>query len=325
MLKLKMNAKAENSKKSTPVQTKSSALSKIRSILAFLLASLAIFFASLAILSHWTEKTLTDTDNFNAVVGPLAKNPEIQKFASQKLSQTITEQVSSAELAQSLLGSVPPNVDSAAIKAQVNQKLETEINKIITSEKFSELWSDATSSAHRQAIGLMSSPDDQPVTVISYRESLDRLLAILKTSELKQLGDIDLEQGSGEIKVKSENIKELKQNYQRLTSIDTTALILALLFGGLAILTANKRVKMVRKLGLGLAISTGLIAIFGLVLSNASLGDSNTTEILAGQAVLKSLLDELVKTALVVSIVSIFIVIGSTVFLHRGKAIAKSA
>ena len=65
----------------------------MRTIFSTLLIVLASVLALLSVVSVWAADTVTDTDRFVATLGPLAKNPQVQAAASNRITNLVLDRV----------------------------------------------------------------------------------------------------------------------------------------------------------------------------------------------------------------------------------------
>lgn len=299
--------------------------SKLRASLAFTFASLALFLTSIAIFSFWVERTLTDTDNFVEIVGPLAEKEEVKNLISRELSKTINEEVSQTELANELLKTPVGAQITPVLETQLDQKVDSTIDRVMSSDQFGRIWVSLVSTAHSQIIKTLES-EDNSIAKISVGPQLQELINLVNKQELNLGQEIKLSEESGVISLDAQAISDARQAYKKFVSVDTTALILSIIFAGLAVLVANRRLKMVRKLAFGLAVSSGLTALIIFVFSRVKLSQDKTVADFVS-ALTSAVFGGLSRMMITIFVGSIIVAVATTLIIRyssKPKIVAKN-
>lgn len=120
-----------------------------------LLIGLVLF--ALAVPTIWINRTIMDTDQWVATVGPLAEDPAIQNAIADKVSAALFAKVDVEAQIRTALGSVLPTAlapIAAPIAAPLAGQIETYADKLIRdvvqSDQFSTVWT-ATMRTTQQA------------------------------------------------------------------------------------------------------------------------------------------------------------------------------
>lgn len=298
--------------------------SRLRRFLTAIFALLFLFFASISILAFWAERTITDSQQFSAIVGPLASAPEVQKFISREVADAVIENSNPQDLASGLLGLPPGSVLTPQVQNQIEAKIEASTTKIIASEQFQKLWQNGTAKMHSQTINLLAKDDGAQLAVMDVRPELQELFNLVNNSELKLGQKLELEPGSGELKFKTEQLASLRQAYQLFTQVDLVAILAAILSAGLAILIIGpgNRLKITRRLAIGLAISTGLSALFIVIATRVSFYPDDTLQSAFAAVIADSLLEGLKNLSLIIFGVSALVVLAVSLILHKNRLLS---
>ncbi|MGV8964776.1 MAG: hypothetical protein ACOH2F_00730 [Cellulomonas sp.] len=140
---------------------------RTRAVFAVILILLGVLLAPVAVLAHWAQRELTDTDRYVATIGPLAADPVIQSTIANRLTQVAMEQIDVATLVSDAVSALqtnqnlPPRVSTAlgALEQPLTNGIESFVHKaatsVVKSDAFTTAWIDANRVAHGQLVGVM--------------------------------------------------------------------------------------------------------------------------------------------------------------------------
>jgi hypothetical protein len=140
---------------------------RLRAVAAAVLVVLVVLLTVVTVPAAWGRRTVLDTDNYIAVIGPLAEDPAIQAV----LADRITTQVMSLIDVQSVVGEALP--DRAAFLAgpltdAVQGFVRDKVQAVLASDAFAEIWVDANRFVHQQVLAILDGEGD----LISVREGV---------------------------------------------------------------------------------------------------------------------------------------------------------
>lgn len=139
----------------------------IASILSF---ALAFVLLPIGITGFWAQRTVTDTEQFIATVGPLSEDPQIQAAMATYLADRIEDQINPEQLLDNIFGDLVAERPSlkliepvllGAIDSLINQVTL----RIVQSEQFQGLWSFANRAAQRSLLAVLEGNDDGPISL----------------------------------------------------------------------------------------------------------------------------------------------------------------
>ena len=139
---------------------------RARRIGAVLLVVLTVVVFAAGVAGAWARRTVLNTDRYVATVGPLVEDPAVQEY----LARTITDQVFTALDVQGRLQVVlEERADrlvflAGPITSSVQGFVQDQVDKVISSERFAELWTQINRIAHEQALRVLEG-DTTVVTV----------------------------------------------------------------------------------------------------------------------------------------------------------------
>jgi hypothetical protein len=130
-----------------------------RTIWSAVLIIIASVLSILAVLAVWVSDDVTDTDRYVASVAPLARNPEVQAALTDRITAVVVRQVDVPALVGQLSqaaaqrGVPPPTASlisglSGPIASGLTSLIHDVVHKVITSDAFATIWSDANRAAH---------------------------------------------------------------------------------------------------------------------------------------------------------------------------------
>ena len=145
-------------------------------LLAVVLIVIGSLLAPVAVISSWAKTELTDTDNFVATFAPLAKNPDVQALITDQAVTAIDNQLDISKLTSTVIDGITslgtgPRATAAleALKGPATQGIKTLVSNLISnfvkSDAFSEIWTQALRTSHRQMIATLE--NDKNAVVVS--------------------------------------------------------------------------------------------------------------------------------------------------------------
>ncbi len=146
---------------------------KLQAITSWVLVVLGCTMLSTFAIVRWTEQQVLNTNNWVATMSELPKNEAVAHSIGVKVVDGIFEK---ADLTQSLQEVLPERV--AFLAPTISGFLRTRANdlatKIIMSNKFDQLWSDANRTAHENLVKVLRAParEQKDIKVLPYKISL---------------------------------------------------------------------------------------------------------------------------------------------------------
>jgi hypothetical protein len=140
---------------------------RLRAVIAAVLVGLTVLLTLVTVPAAWARRTVLDTDNYLAVIGPLARDPAIQavlvdRMTTQVMSLIDVQSVVSEALPDRAAFLVGPMTD--AIQGFVRDKVQV----ALASDAFAAIWIDANRFVHQQVLAILDGEGD----TISVREGV---------------------------------------------------------------------------------------------------------------------------------------------------------
>ncbi|MFA7323056.1 MAG: hypothetical protein WC005_01730 [Candidatus Nanopelagicales bacterium] len=246
-----------------------------RSIASLLIFVIAMLLTPVAVIGHWGHRTVTDTEQYLATVGPLASDPVIQQAISDEVTKALVAKIDTETLVSQFLGNFVKNpmlTDklSAPIAAGVNGLIGQAVLRLIESPAFETIWLKTNEAAQRSAVALLEGKPSGIIQTNGDKVVLDTtslLVAVqqkLVESGLSVADNVTIPSTGHQITLFETNLLPQLQLIYQFTSpvLQWLPLLVAALFA-LSIALARRRPRTVLTLGVVLA-ATALVLLFAM-------------------------------------------------------------
>ena len=138
-----------------------------RTTTSAVLLTLACLLAPLSVTAVWASTVISDTDRYVDTVAPLADDPAVRRAVANRVTATALDSLQIEALTTQLMDSlaaqenVPPRVAAAlpALVGPITDGVEsftrTQINDLMATPQFAQLWAEANRVAHTQVVRLL--------------------------------------------------------------------------------------------------------------------------------------------------------------------------
>lgn len=131
----------------------------LRSTGSVLLILLASLLSLLAVVSVWANSIVRDTDRYVATVGPLARDPDVQKAVAERVATAVLAQVDVDGLVKELAGAaaqkgVPPRAAEllgdlgGPLTSGLKDVVGDVVRRVVSGRAFDAVWVNANRAAH---------------------------------------------------------------------------------------------------------------------------------------------------------------------------------
>ena len=229
--------------------------------------------------SFWARTTITDTDSYVAVVGPLASDPEVQAAVEAQLTDRVMTELAKLDIMGSLTSAleargVSPALAQALALLQSPVQDRTEalvsrvVDRVVTSDAFANVWVSANRVAHTQLIRLL----EGETSVLTQQENgqlvvdISALSSTVRTAlenagvpGASRLPDI----GGTVVVGDGQRLSQAKTAYQLVKGLPWVILVvdLALLVGGVLLARRRWRATLLTLGGVLVAALVTLVAV----------------------------------------------------------------
>ncbi len=125
-----------------------------RRVLVVVLAVLTCVSILTSAVGVWAHRTLLNTDSWVATVGPLAKDPAVQKAVATEVSNQL---LSVVDVEKFVKEDLPPRASglAAPLKTAVQQFVFAATEKLMQTEQFQQFWVQANRVTHQLAVKVL--------------------------------------------------------------------------------------------------------------------------------------------------------------------------
>ena len=143
-------------------------MSKWRSILSGVLIVVACVLGPLTVAAVWVSDEIGSTSRYVATMAPLASNPDVQAGVTNRITDAVIQQTDVNGLvtgitqglasATSALPQVSGEIGSLTgpLTSGITGFVHATVQKVVTSDQFQTLWSDANRTAHAAVVKLLT-------------------------------------------------------------------------------------------------------------------------------------------------------------------------
>jgi hypothetical protein len=252
-----------------------------------------VLLAPLAVVAHWAQRELTDTDRFLATIGPLAQDPVVQSALVGRVTDAIMERLD----VPSLVGTVSDNLDERGLEraSQALTLLEGSVTggvenfvrdmaeRVVESDAFGTVWLEANRTTHEQLVAVLQGDpgsvlqlSDEGALTVQLSGVIERVKAQLVDAGFGIAANIP-EVNASYTLVQTTELVRLRNAYNAVVMLGTWLPWLSLGLVAAGVLTAVRRWRALMVAGLALA---GAMVLLGLGLS---IGRSMYLNALAGE------------------------------------------
>ncbi|WP_157427393.1 hypothetical protein [Agromyces salentinus] len=231
---------------------------RARVAVATILVLIGAILTPVAVLGGWAKNQLVDTDTFVATFAPIAEDPDVQAYVADEATTAILDAADIEGLTSSVFDGIaelglPPRAEQALqlLEGPATQGIQTLIgqivNRLVTSEAFSEIFEQALRTTHTQTIKALQGDPDAALEITESGEIGIQLGPIVEAVKQRLV-----DQGVGFasaipeidrtiVVAKSEAMTTVQLVYQLAVSAGTWLPWVALLFLIAGILVAPRR------------------------------------------------------------------------------------
>lgn len=247
----------------------------LRRIGAATLIVLALLFGVVGNVAVWVKDVALDTNEFEAVVGPLSKNSAVAEAVSVAVVDELLTATNARTRSQEALDEFLPNdvqFLSGAIVSAVEDTLTNAVQELIESSQFNSLWVQVTTVTHEQLVSTLLNDDNDAVLQQQGGDIVLDLRPIIEAAQDQLPSDgiggaitnapIPEDVGVFEV-ADSSALGEARSAAQLLDLLGTWLPILAILFllGGIALATKRRQTTIVSMVAFAVLMLVTLVAL----------------------------------------------------------------
>ena len=253
-------------------------------VISIVLLVLGCVLAPVAVATSWAKNLVVDQQAYLDTVDPLATNPVIINAAETRAVKAIDDAITSLNLADKLgnelqsLG-LPPKLATLAstfaplLRTQITDVITTVVDRVLTSEEFQNVWTQANARAHTEFVTIMKGEE----TGRAHTASVDLSSLVAKAKARLEANGVSWASQIPDIPIvfnlaDNADVQKLQGYYNLLDTLGMWLPIVAIVLLIGSILIAPSRVRGIFRAGLWLAVSMVVLAL-GLVIGRYFLVD----------------------------------------------------
>jgi hypothetical protein len=234
-----------------------------RRVLVVLLVVLGCVLAPISVIGLWARNTLLDTDQYIDTIGPLAKDPAIQRAVAERATQRLVTSVDiEGEIAAAF-----PRAESFA--PSIASGLETFVReatlRLMQTDRFQTFWENANRRAHSRLIAVLEGEGTETVqtrngqVVLNVGPFVDQVKERLEDRGITIFDDVETRRQF--VLFDSEQLTKAQSGVRLLKRVTYLLPILAVLAFAAAIAISPNRRRTLLRAALGLAFGMALLLI----------------------------------------------------------------
>ncbi|MFJ7996183.1 hypothetical protein ACIQ7D_03290 [Streptomyces sp. NPDC096310] len=167
---------------------------RFRSLGSVLLILLAALLSLLSVVAVWANSIVRDTDRYVATVGPLAKDPDVRKAVTHRVTTVVLAQINVDALVREVSKAasekgVPPraakllNSLDGPITQGLKQLISGTVERVVTSSAFQTVWVNGNRRAHSALDKALTGQANGAVSVKNNQVTIDVAPIIAKVKD----------------------------------------------------------------------------------------------------------------------------------------------
>ena len=275
--------------------------SRLRRLLAWVLAILAIVSVALAVNVGWAKTTLLDTDTFVSTLSPLAQDEAVAGALSVRIGEAV---ITSTGIEDSISETLPAELRFIAgpVATATGNLVATVANELILTDAFATVWHTSLRATHGSISVLLTGSgalvSEEGTVAIDLDTIAEPVVAAVADKGLDIAALVGEDFTLGQIVlVESDALGSAQAAVEFLDTLGWLTVLLAIVAIAAAILVAGDRRRQIAILGFGTAIAgvINLVSLrFGRGITVGSIG--NNVDRSAGTAVWDALVRNLVSS-----------------------------
>jgi hypothetical protein len=234
-----------------------------RRILVAVLVVIGCVLAPISVIGLWARNTMLDTDQYIDTIGPLAKDPAIQRAVADRATRRL---VTGVDIEGQIVAAFPR---AESFAPSIASGLETFVReatlRLMQTDRFQTFWENANRRAHSRLIAVLEGEGTETVqtrngqVVLNVNPFVDQIKQRLDDRGITIFDDVETK---GQfVLFDSEQLTKAQSGVRLLKRVTYLLPILALLAFAAAIALSPNRRRTVLRAALGLAFSMALVLI----------------------------------------------------------------
>ncbi|KAE8763648.1 hypothetical protein [Georgenia thermotolerans] len=278
---------------------------RLRNVGATLVVILGCILAPLSVVSTWLATQVTDTDAYVQTVAPVIDNPGLQKAMADQITAAVFDALDVQGVTTQALTAVAGQTDlpaplkakveglAAPITSGVQGFLTTQVNTVVASPQFAQVWVEANRAAHQALVNLLTGKQGGAVQVSNGTVSVDLapFIDLVKTRLVDrgitiagQIPEIHKSFVIYQSDTLAQNVAAAQTAFSVLSTLGTALPIVTLVVLAAGVFLAPRHRRALVGVGLGVAASMIVLALAIMFVRSVYLGAVNPDVLPRGAA-----------------------------------------
>ncbi|MBB5788979.1 hypothetical protein [Jiangella mangrovi] len=247
-----------------------------RAVLAPILIALGCLLAIPATAAVWLDSVVTDTDRYVETVGPLARDPDIERAVTNRVTTRLMQEIDVPAVVQEasdLLASqgARPRLTTTLsdlagpINGAVEGWVHDQVGTVIASDRFADLWTQANRAAHQAVVAALTGQNENGAVQVEGNTVSLQLAPIVEEAK-QRLVDAGFQRAGAIPDVdmtltlfQSDDIEKAQAGFRLIDRLGTWLPVVALALIAAGVLVARGRRRALIGAGIGLAVAMLLL------------------------------------------------------------------
>jgi hypothetical protein len=243
-----------------------------RAVLAPILIALGCILAIPATAAVWLDSVVTDTDRYVETVGPLARDPDIERAVTNRVTTRLMQEIDVPAVvneASDLLASQGAGTRltttlsdlSGPINGAVEGWVHDQVGRVIASDRFADLWTQANRAAHQAVVAALTGRNENGAVQVEGNTVSLQLAPVVEDAK-QRLVDAGFQRAGSIPDVdmtltlfQSDDIEKAQAGFRLVDRLGTWLPVIALALIGAGVLVARGRRRALIGAGIGLAVA----------------------------------------------------------------------
>ncbi|GAA1622169.1 hypothetical protein [Georgenia ruanii] len=278
---------------------------RLRNVGATLVVLLGCVLAALSVVSTWLATQVTNTNAYVETVAPVIDDPRLQKAMADQITAAVFTELDVQGVTSQMLSTVagqtnlPPPVQAkveglaAPITSGVQGFLTDQVNTVVASPQFAQLWAEANRQVHQALVNVMTGKQGGAVQVSNGAVSIDLapFIDLVKTRLVDrgvaiaaQIPEIHKSFVIYQSDTLAHNVAAAQTAFSVLSTLGTALPIVTLVVLAAGVLLAPRHRRALVGVGLGVAAAMLLLALAIMFARAVYLGAVNPNVLPRGAA-----------------------------------------
>lgn len=247
-----------------------------RAVIASLLIALGCVLAIPATAAVWLDSVVTNTDRYVETVGPLARNPDIERAVTNRVTDrlmaeidvpAVVNEASDLLAAQGARPRLTTTLSDLAgpIDGAVQGWVHGQVGTVIASDRFADLWTQANRAAHQALVAALTGQNGSGAVQVEGNTVSIQLAPIVEDAK-QRLVSAGFERAASIPTVdmtltlfQSDDVEKAQAGFRLVDRLGTWLPVVAIALIAAGVLVARSRRRALIGAGLGLAVAMLLL------------------------------------------------------------------